>query len=310
MGPWGASESPWQLENLQGWGGDKTCDAASVSCCLSIRWRVGWGRAQAVTHLPPIAPKANSDPTRVGAPHSRSFRALMKNQEFSGSSELSDGHDATSKALQTPKVHDEPAEPAEPEKPEVSEEAYKQGQRGQLNISEPDELYEPFEPSEFQAPHVSHAPQEPEDLYEPCESYEPYEPQESQKCHEPYESYEPYEYYKPYEPHAPDEPQERHAPCEPQERHAPRKPHKPRKASTSRKPQGSKAPREPYKAHEAELLPRTTMMMAPSLVTKFRPRIPPSTLSGRCWGPSKALSNPTPPKTGGPNVKVCMLALF
>nr|KAF6503025.1 theg spermatid protein like [Molossus molossus] len=213
----------------------------------------------------------------------------MKNQEFSGSSELSDGCDATetptgSEALQTPEVHeDEPAEPDEPEKPE---EAHQQGQRDQLNeFSEPYELYEPYEPSEFQAPRALRAPQEPEDLYELCEFYEPCEPRKPQKCHEPYESYEPYEYYQPYEPHAPCEPQDPSAPRESQEPFAPRKPQehhasrKPRKPSTSRKSQGPQAPREPYKAHEAELLPRTTMMMAPSLVTKFQPRIPLSTLS-------------------------------
>uniref|UniRef100_A0A452QEI2 Sperm microtubule associated protein 2 like n=1 Tax=Ursus americanus TaxID=9643 RepID=A0A452QEI2_URSAM len=91
---------------------------------------------------------------------------------------------------------------------------------------------------------------EAEETFEPHTSYEPHEPYEP---HKPYESHEPYEPHKAYEPH--------------KDLHAPREPHKPK---------------------EAELLPRAAaVVISPSLVTRFPPRIPPSSLSGRCWGPSQ-----------------------
>uniref|UniRef100_A0A4W2FA29 Sperm microtubule associated protein 2 like n=1 Tax=Bos indicus x Bos taurus TaxID=30522 RepID=A0A4W2FA29_BOBOX len=106
-----------------------------------------------------------------------------------------------------------------------------------------------------------------------------------------YELYQSYESHKPLKPHAPYEP------------HAPREVRKPREP---RKPRGPPVPREPHKSQEIELLPRAGVMVSPSLLMRLPPRIPPSSLSGRCWGLSGALSNPTPSRPGGSNGKVCL----
>ncbi|XP_015452980.1 testicular haploid expressed gene protein-like [Pteropus alecto] len=123
----------------------------------------------------------------------------MENQEFSGSSELSDGHDTTetsarSEALLTPlvtrifNVRDKPLEPKKPE--EVDD----QGQR---------KIPEPY------------------DHYEPCRPSEP---------HTPYVLYEPYQSYEITELHASHAARKFLAPCEHHGYHAPRKPHKPHEA--------------------------------------------------------------------------------
>ncbi|XP_005877250.1 PREDICTED: testicular haploid expressed gene protein-like [Myotis brandtii] len=135
----------------------------------------------------------------------------MKNQEFLGSSELSDGHDTTeistsSKASQAPLVEglltaldeQEPEPDPEPQpepepgtepgtepEPKVSEAADEQGQLEESEeIPEPSESYEPYilcEPSDL---HVHDAPYEPYDNDEPYDPYEPYH-------YEPYEPQEP-----------------------------------------------------------------------------------------------------------------------
>uniref|UniRef100_G1LPJ1 Sperm microtubule associated protein 2 like n=1 Tax=Ailuropoda melanoleuca TaxID=9646 RepID=G1LPJ1_AILME len=121
--------------------------------------------------------------------------------------------------------------------------------------------------------HKLEAPEEPEEPHEPYEPYKPFDPHEPYELHEPYESHEPYEPHKAYEPHAL---------------------RKPRKLREPRKPQDLHAPREPHKPKEAELLPRAAaVVISPSLVTRFPPRIPPSSLSGRCWGPSQGTEDKT-----------------
>lgn len=106
-----------------------------------------------------------------------------------------------------------------------------------------------------------------------------------------YELYQSYESHKPLKPHAPYEP------------HAPREV---RKLREPRKPQGPPVSREPHKSQEIELLSRAGVMVSPSLLMRLPPQIPPSSLSGRCWGLSGALSNPTASRPGGSNGKVCL----
>lgn len=117
------------------------------------------------------------------------------------------------------------------------------------------------------------------------ESQEHAESDEIPSHPKPYELYQPYDSRKPLKPHAP---------CGP---HAPREP---------RKPQGAPVPRAPHKPQEIELLPRAGVMVSPSLLMRLPPQLPPSSLSGRCWGLSGALSNPTPSRPGGANGKVCL----
>lgn len=178
----------------------------------------------------------------------------MEKQEFTGSSELSDGHDTTgtsalSEALLTPlvprilNVRDKPLEPEKPE--EVDD----QGRR---------EIPEPYK------------------HYERCRPSDP---------HTPYVHYEPYRSYEISELHAS---------------------HAARKLLTSREHHGYRAPRKLYKPREAELFPSAKVMTSPSLVTRIMPRIPLSTLTGRWWGPSEALSNHALPKTGCLNLKIYM----
>ncbi|XP_059953034.1 sperm microtubule associated protein 2-like [Mesoplodon densirostris] len=95
------------------------------------------------------------------------------------------------------------------------------------------------------------------------------QPGESEGCAESHEipkPHEPYELYQPCEPHRPPKPR------------APYKPHPPREARKPHKPQGPHAPREPHKPHEVELLPRAGVMISPSLLTRFPPRLLPSSL--------------------------------
>lgn len=126
-----------------------------------------------------------------------------------------------------------------------------------------------------------HKPEE-----EPDEAEEQGQLDEGEGIPELHEAYEPYE---PSEPrtHTPQEP---FAPYEPQ---APREP----KLHASREPQVPHAPHKARKARKAKLLPNAAIL-SPSLMTRFLPRIPLCSLSGRCWGPSEAPSNPAPPKTG------------
>ncbi|XP_061047387.1 sperm microtubule associated protein 2-like [Eubalaena glacialis] len=119
-------------------------------------------------------------------------------------------------------------------------------------------------------------PEESEEPGLPEEADEQDQPGESEECAESHqipEPHEPYELYQPCEPHRPPKP------------HAPYKPHPPREARKPHKPQGPHAPREPHKPHEVELLPRAGMMISPSLLTRFPPRLPPSSLRGRYPGP-------------------------
>lgn len=88
----------------------------------------------------------------------------MENQEFSGSSELSDGHDTTetsarSEALLTPSVPrilNARDKPLEPEKPEEVDD------QGRREVPEPYKYHEPSRPSEPHTPYV---------VYEPYQSY-------------------------------------------------------------------------------------------------------------------------------------------
>uniref|UniRef100_A0A8C7BD96 Sperm microtubule associated protein 2 like n=1 Tax=Neovison vison TaxID=452646 RepID=A0A8C7BD96_NEOVI len=118
---------------------------------------------------------------------------------------------------------------------------------------EPEESEEPEEPEEA-------SKQSPRDQWdefdEPEETSEPHAPYE---LHEPYEPHEPYEFHGAYEPPAP---------------------RKPRKLREPRKPQESRVPRELHRPNEVQLLPRAAaMVISPSLVTRFPPKIPPSSLS-------------------------------
>nr|XP_058922090.1 testicular haploid expressed gene protein-like [Kogia breviceps] len=95
------------------------------------------------------------------------------------------------------------------------------------------------------------------------------QPDETEECaesHQISEPHEPYELYQPCEPHRP------------LKLHAPYEPHPPCEARKPHKPQGPHAPREPHKPHEVELLPRAGVMISPSLLTRFLPRLPPSSL--------------------------------
>lgn len=87
------------------------------------------------------------------------------------------------------------------------------------------------------------------------------------------------------EPHKPSKPHAQ-TPPEPYEPYEPRVRCEPRKLRASREP------------HKAKLLPNAAMMISPSPKTRFLQRIPLCSLGGRCWGPSEALRNPTPSKTG------------
>uniref|UniRef100_A0A7N5KKY6 Sperm microtubule associated protein 2 like n=1 Tax=Ailuropoda melanoleuca TaxID=9646 RepID=A0A7N5KKY6_AILME len=130
--------------------------------------------------------------------------------------------------------------------------------------------------------HKLEAPEEPEEADKQTQQDQWNEFDEPEETLEPHTSYEPHEPYEPYKPFDPHEPYELH---EPYESHEPYEPHKLREP---RKPQDLHAPREPHKPKEAELLPRAAaVVISPSLVTRFPPRIPPSSLSGRCWGPSQ-----------------------
>ena len=125
---------------------------------------------------------------------------------------------------------------------------------------------------------VHNQPEESEEPELPEEADEQDQPGESEACAESHqipEPHEPYELYQPCEPHRPPKP------------HTPYKPHPPREACEPHKPQGPRAPREPHKPHkphEVELLPRAGVMVSPSLLTRFPPQLPPSSLRGRCWG--------------------------
>ncbi|XP_047575341.1 testicular haploid expressed gene protein-like isoform X4 [Lutra lutra] len=118
---------------------------------------------------------------------------------------------------------------------------------------EPEESEEPEEPEEA-------SKQSPRDQWDKFdEPEETSEPHASYELHKPYEPHEPYEFHRAYEPQAP---------------------RKPRKLREPRKPQESHAPRELHKPNEVQLLPRAAaMVISPSLVTRFPPKIPPSSLS-------------------------------
>ncbi|XP_057585293.1 testicular haploid expressed gene protein-like [Hippopotamus amphibius kiboko] len=110
-------------------------------------------------------------------------------------------------------------------------------------------------------------PEESEDADEQDQQGESEECAESDQIHEPHE---PPELFQPNEPHKPLKP---HAPHEPHEPHPPREAHKPRKR------QGPRVPRDPHKPHEVELRPGAGVMISPSLLNRFPPRLPPSSLS-------------------------------
>ncbi|XP_062964915.1 sperm microtubule associated protein 2-like [Cynocephalus volans] len=72
---------------------------------------------------------------------------------------------------------------------------------------------------------------------------------------------------------------EHREPHEPRESRAPRKlrgPHEPHKL---RRPQGPHRPRQPHEAAWAEVLPRAALMISPSLITAFPPRLQQSSLN-------------------------------
>nr|XP_055197608.1 testicular haploid expressed gene protein-like isoform X2 [Nyctereutes procyonoides] len=91
--------------------------------------------------------------------------------------------------------------------------------------------------------------EETSELHSPCEPHKPSEPCKRYKPHKASQSHEPYELpesHKAYEPHAPREP---------------RKPREPQALHESRKPSG------------AELLPGAAVVVSPSPVTRFPPRV-------------------------------------
>uniref|UniRef100_A0A8D1RBI5 Theg spermatid protein like n=1 Tax=Sus scrofa TaxID=9823 RepID=A0A8D1RBI5_PIG len=101
------------------------------------------------------------------------------------------------------------------------------------------------------------------------EEEEPEESDEILEGHEHYERPKPSRHCAHYKTHKPSKSQ---APYEP------------------RKPQSPHAPSNPHKPYEAQLLPGAGVMVSPSLANRFQPRIPPSSLSGRYWGPSGTLT--------------------
>uniref|UniRef100_A0A4X1TV72 Theg spermatid protein like n=1 Tax=Sus scrofa TaxID=9823 RepID=A0A4X1TV72_PIG len=119
---------------------------------------------------------------------------------------------------------------------------------------------------------VHNRPEESEGTDEQDQRGEREEPEESDEIlegHEHYERPKPSRHCAHYETHKPSKSQ---APYEP------------------RKPQSPHAPSNPHKPYEAQLLPGAGVMVSPSLANRFQPRIPPSSLSGRYWGPSGTLT--------------------
>ncbi|XP_047654071.1 testicular haploid expressed gene protein-like [Phacochoerus africanus] len=113
---------------------------------------------------------------------------------------------------------------------------------------------------------VHNRPEESEETDEQDQRGEREEPEESDEIlegHEHYERPKPSRHCAHYKTHKPSKSQ---APYEP------------------RKPQRPHAPSNPHKPYEAQLLPGAGVMVSPSLVNRFQPRIPPSSLSGR-WQP-------------------------
>lgn len=119
---------------------------------------------------------------------------------------------------------------------------------------------------------VHNRPEESEGTDEQDQRGEREEPEESDEIlegHEHYERPKPSRHCAHYKTHKPSKSQ---APYEP------------------RKSQSPHAPSNPHKPYEAQLLPGAGVMVSPSLVNRFQPRIPPSSLSGRYWGPSGTLT--------------------
>lgn len=119
---------------------------------------------------------------------------------------------------------------------------------------------------------VHNRPEECEGTDEQDQRGEREEPEESDEIlegHEHYERPKPSRHCAHYKTHKPSKSQ---APYEP------------------RKSQSPHAPSNPHKPYEAQLLPGAGVMVSPSLVNRFQPRIPPSSLSGRYWGPSGTLT--------------------
>uniref|UniRef100_A0A8D1REG2 Theg spermatid protein like n=1 Tax=Sus scrofa TaxID=9823 RepID=A0A8D1REG2_PIG len=119
---------------------------------------------------------------------------------------------------------------------------------------------------------VHNRPEESEGTDEQDQRGEREEPEESDEIlegHEHYERPKPSRHCAHYKTHKPSKSQ---APYEP------------------RKPQSPHAPSNPHKPYEAQLLPGAGVMVSPSLANRFQPRIPPSSLSGRYWGPSGTLT--------------------
>uniref|UniRef100_A0A287ARI4 Sperm microtubule associated protein 2 like n=1 Tax=Sus scrofa TaxID=9823 RepID=A0A287ARI4_PIG len=109
---------------------------------------------------------------------------------------------------------------------------------------------------------VHNRPEESEGTDEQDQRGEREEPEESDEIlegHEHYERPKPSRHCAHYKTHKPSKSQ------------APYKP---------RKPQSPHAPSNPHKPYEAQLLPGAGVMVSPSLVNRFQPRIPPSSLSG------------------------------
>uniref|UniRef100_A0A8D1MK56 Theg spermatid protein like n=1 Tax=Sus scrofa TaxID=9823 RepID=A0A8D1MK56_PIG len=119
---------------------------------------------------------------------------------------------------------------------------------------------------------VHNRPEESEGTDEQDQRGEREEPEESDEIlegHEHYERPKPSRHCAHYKTHKPSKSQ---APYEP------------------RKSQSPHAPSNPHKPYEAQLLPGAGVMVSPSLANRFQPRIPPSSLSGRYWGPSGTLT--------------------
>lgn len=186
----------------------------------------------------------------------------MENEEFSDSSAFTDGRSVRKISAPSEALR----------KPLV------------LRLLEAHKLEGPEEPEEFEEPEEPEeaSKQSPRDQWDEFDAPEQTsEPHAACELHEPYKPHEPYEFHRAYEPQAP---------------------RKPRKLREPRNAQESHAPQELHKPNEVRLLPRAAaMVISPSLVTRFPPKIPPSSLSGRCGGPSRGTPPPRPVWNRSPN---------
>ncbi|XP_072631272.1 sperm microtubule associated protein 2-like isoform X2 [Canis lupus baileyi] len=192
-------------------------------------------RSQAPPAPGPADGSQRACPARGSAQRAAGASGTSMEKQFSGSSAFSDGHDTS----------------------EIS------------TASEP--LQKPFVLRLLDVHSKSEGPEEPEeearkqsqgDRYNECE-----ESKETSELHRPCEPHKPYEPCKRYKPH---KASQSHEPYELPESHKAYEPHAPRQPRKPREPQ---APHESRKPSGAELLPGAAVVVSPSLVTRFPPRV-------------------------------------